>query len=110
MDMNEYQFDASKTAKYRDRCKSYEARITYCMMGLGEAGEVQGKWKKYLRGDKALGVTVDEVAAELGDVLWYVAMAAGEMGFTLSEIAKMNLQKLASRDERGTLQGDGDNR
>jgi hypothetical protein len=37
-------------------------------------------------------------------------MAAGEMGFTLSEIAKMNLQKLASRDERGTLQGDGDNR
>jgi NTP pyrophosphatase (non-canonical NTP hydrolase) len=110
MDMDVYQSNAAETAKYRDRCKSYEARITYCMMGLGEAGEVQGKWKKYLRGDKVLGEAVDEIAAELGDVLWYVAMAAGEVGFTLSEIAKMNLQKLASRDERGTLQGDGDSR
>lgn len=110
MDMNEYQFDAAKTAKYRDRCKSYEARITYCMMGLGEAGEVQGKWKKYLRGDKVLGEVADEIAAELSGVLWYVAMTAAELGFPLSEIAKMNLQKLASRDEQGTLQGDGDNR
>ena len=52
----------------------------------------------------------DEIAFEIGDVLWYCAMMATEVGYTLEEIAEMNLKKLADRKERGTLSGSGDER
>jgi hypothetical protein len=32
------------------------------------------------------------------------------MGWDLEDIAKMNLEKLASRKNRGVIAGDGDNR
>lgn len=51
-----------------------------------------------------------KIKKELGDTLWYVAMTAKELGFTLSEIAGANIDKLAGRHERGTLQGSGDER
>ena len=47
---------------------------------------------------------------ELGDVLWHVAVIASELGFSLEEIADANLSKLASRMERGVIQGSGDDR
>ena len=47
---------------------------------------------------------------ELGDVLWYCANLAHELGTTLEDVAQGNLDKLFSRKERGTLQGSGDNR
>ncbi|MDX8383532.1 MAG: MazG nucleotide pyrophosphohydrolase domain-containing protein, partial [Ghiorsea sp.] len=53
---------------------------------------------------------LDGIVAELGDVLWYVAMVAKECGSSLEDIANSNLAKLRSRDERGTLQGSGDER
>ncbi|MDX8383980.1 MAG: MazG nucleotide pyrophosphohydrolase domain-containing protein, partial [Ghiorsea sp.] len=53
---------------------------------------------------------LDSIVAELGDVLWYVAMVAKECGSSLEDIATSNLAKLKRRDERGTLQGSGDER
>lgn len=38
---------------------------------FSEAGEILGLYKKYLRGDKELGL--DEVILETGDTLWYLA-------------------------------------
>jgi MazG nucleotide pyrophosphohydrolase domain len=50
------------------------------------------------------------MAKELGDVLWYVAQLASELGLDLDEIAQVNLDKLLSRQRGGVLSGSGDER
>lgn len=90
-----------------------EAAMMAKILGLvGEAGETAEKFKKIIR-DKD-GVMTDEerqeIAKELGDVLWYIALLAKYMGLSLSEIAEMNIEKLSSRQKRGKLRGSGDNR
>jgi hypothetical protein len=37
-----------------------------------------------------------------------VAVLASDLGLSLEEIARRNLQKLSSRQERGRLEGSGD--
>ena len=87
--------------------------VVYPTLGLAnEAGEVAGKIKKIFR-DKGGVIGEAERAAlkdELGDVLWYLAQLCTELGLTLEEVAAANLEKLASRRQRGTLYGDGDTR
>jgi len=81
----------------------------YPAMALcGEAGEFAEKIKKAWRD----GTPLDRpgAAKELGDVLWYVGAAARDLGYTLEEVAQMNLDKIRSRRARGTLAGSGDNR
>jgi len=87
--------------------------LLYPTLGLcGEAGEVAEKVKKMVRDDA--GVLTPErreaLAKELGDVLWYVAQVATEADLDLDVIAAANLEKLLSRQERGVLQGSGDER
>ena len=86
--------------------------LSYTALGLGEVGEVQGKIKKIIRDDG--GIVTDEkrvaIKKELGDVLWYVAQTATELGLSLSDIALVNLDKLNSRKERGVITGSGDDR
>lgn len=99
--LNAYQKAARRTAIYADK-------IIYPALGLcGESGEVAEKIKKYLR-DGTLNDK--EVAKELGDVLWYIANLAEDLGYDLAEIADMNLEKLADRANRNVIKGSGDNR
>lgn len=83
-------------------------RLAENSLGLaGEAGEVVDKVKKFYRD----GVIDEEaVAKELGDALFYVAALANHLGYDLSDIARMNREKLTDRKERNKLQGNGDNR
>jgi NTP pyrophosphatase (non-canonical NTP hydrolase) len=108
MDLNDYQQAARRTAIY-----AQEHRVIYPALGLAsEAGEVAGKIKKVLRdqaGDFA-NAPLEAIADELGDVLWYLAVLAGDLGLSLDEIAAANLSKLASRKERNRLSGGGDRR
>ncbi len=110
MEMNQYQFEAGRTAFYRDK----GLHVIYPSLGLGETGEVQNKVKKWIRDGEGIESVTDEqkleVAKELGDILWYVAALADDLGFTLGHVAAMNLKKLGSRAERGVLGGSGDNR
>lgn len=108
MELNEYQKRALETAIYPK-----EAKIVYPTLGLtGEAGEVADKVKKVIRdnnGDFSVERRL-ELAKELGDVLWYIATLANDLGYTLEEIGVMNNKKLSSRKERGVINGNGDNR
>lgn len=87
--------------------------LWYPTCGLtNEAGEVAGKVKKIARDNQGL-VTPEKkeaLAHELGDVLWYLSAMATRIGYTLEEIAAMNMSKLKDRMDRGVLKGDGDNR
>jgi NTP pyrophosphatase (non-canonical NTP hydrolase) len=105
--ISDYQALSRRTATYPGAGES----MVYPTLGLaGEAGEVAEKVKKMIRDDD--GVLTDErraaLAGELGDVLWYVAQVATEAGLDLQEIARENLDKLLSRQERGVLSGSGD--
>ena len=108
MELSEYQRLSRRTAGY-----PREAWLTYPALGLaGEAGEVAEHAKKTIRDD---GGSVSEerraaMAAELGDVLWYVSQLATELDLQLDDIAQGNLDKLLSRQQRGVISGEGDNR
>ena len=102
--MNAYQQQAAKTAIY-----PLDKADQYLIAGLaGEVGELASIFAKHWRGDGDLNH--DHAKAELGDVLWFVAILAGELGYSLSEVAENNLDKLADRAVRGKLKGSGDNR
>ena len=86
MELDGYQFEAHKTAKSRD--------IEVFTLGLfGEAGSVASSIKKLKRENTAAKVVKDEIAIELGDVLWYVAEIATVYDLKLSDIAAKNLEK-----------------
>lgn len=98
--------------------------ITYLSFGLmAEAGEVADKIAKAVRRDE---IEIDNneiffvrgncfqfrdnIVDELGDVLWFVAMLARHLGVSLEEVMRRNLDKLADRQARGVIIGDGDKR
>ena len=109
MDLNQYQQGARATARYPQG----GANPIYPTLGLcGEAGEVADKVKKVIRDDDGVfsDSVRDSLKLELGDVLWYVAQLASELGFDLDTIARANLDKLASRAARNVIAGSGDQR
>ena len=109
MKIDEYQRRALMTAIY-----DYDTwGVLYPALGLAsEAGEVAGKVKKVIRDGN--GVFSDEmkeaIAKELGDVMWYCAAVAEDLGYDLSVILEENLEKLESRMQRGVIGGSGDKR
>lgn len=108
MTLNEYQKKALETAVYPQ-----EYKITYPSLGMnGEAGEVADKVKKVIRDNGGVFTNENryEIAKEIGDVLWYCATLANDIGFDLETIGQMNYNKLHSRQVRGVIGGSGDNR
>ena len=108
LDFNTYQRQARTTALY-----PRFVALPYVALGIcGEAGEVAEKIKKMYRdhGGNLTDQQIEEIAKELGDVLWYVSMMAWELGLSFGDVAQMNLDKLADRAERDAIHGDGDGR
>lgn len=102
MTLNEYQELAFKTALDSAKNPAYMiANLT------SEAGEVAGKYAKWIRD----GV-LDEVGLqkEVGDVLWQIAGLSTVMGWNLADLASQNLRKLTERQANNTLKGSGDAR
>lgn len=121
MNLNEYQDKAERFAINTD--------LNHMIFGLvEEAGEAAGLLKRYHRGDEkyqdVLGldgygnvngsylnpILRTSLEKELGDVLWYVAVAAKSLGLSLEEVATTNIDKLTDRALRNVIKGEGDNR
>jgi NTP pyrophosphatase (non-canonical NTP hydrolase) len=109
MDCDDYQRAAMRTA--RDKVAPDE--FMHLVLGLvGEAGEIAEKVKKWVRDDNSdlARLDRDDMAKELGDVLWYSAVLAEFLGLSLNDVAQRNVDKLADRQRRSVLGGSGDNR
>lgn len=126
MELNEYQQRAMTTCM--DTCNNF----SYMMLNLqGEVGEFCSKVAKLIRkGDAHIGSTNPERAGnselyiddaegwqdmvelekEAGDILWQLSGLCKVMGWNLEDVAQHNLAKLASRKQRGVIDGNGDNR
>ena len=109
MDCDDYQRAALRTARDKDAPDEF----MHLVLGLvGEAGEIAEKVKKLVRDhDSDLNrLDRDDMAAELGDVLWYTAVLASFLGLSLNDVAQRNVDKLADRQRRSVLGGSGDRR
>ena len=107
MHLSDYQQRSRATAVYPEA----GSNLTYPALGLcGEAGEAAEKVKKAIRDDggRLTPERRGALAAELDDVLWYVAQLATEARLDLDQIAESNLEKLVSRRDRTVLHGSGD--
>lgn len=123
MKFSEYEEGAASTAIYPGQGTALGLMYVALKMN-GEAGEFAEHLGKSLRDDGLVAIDGDSILyarhltnerrelliKEAGDLLWYVAAAARELGSSLDEIAKANLDKLAKRKAEGKLGGSGDNR
>lgn len=123
MTLNEYQVRAMQTCM--ESCDNF----SYMFLNLvGEVGELSSKVAKLIRKEQAVisendfvvEITTmedslddsiyDEMKKEAGDILWQLAGLCKVMGWDLNDVASANLEKLASRKQRGVIDGNGDNR
>lgn len=112
MEFTAYQEQAMLTSVYKE-----DTALMYPALKLaGEAGEFAEKVGKLMRdegwrpGQAITPEKINELVRELGDVLWYIAAAARDLGVTIDDVAAVNVIKLADRAQRGALQGSGDAR
>ena len=106
MNFQDYSQKAISTLTSDHAYGDISADLMAQILGLaGESGEVMEKFKKLIR-DKQGKLNDDdraEIIKELGDVLWYINSAAHLLGSSLEEVARLNNEKLASRQQRGQL-------
>jgi|TARA_E500000305_G_C3971195_1_gene212008 NTP pyrophosphatase (non-canonical NTP hydrolase) len=104
MNFNEFQQECTRTANPNINWE--QANLNWALGIAGEAGEYCELIKKHtFHGKKPLNL--DAAKKELGDVLFYVAMAAKNLHLSLDEVAKANLQKLRARYPKGFEEGGG---
>ncbi|MEN8174102.1 MAG: nucleoside triphosphate pyrophosphohydrolase family protein [Chloroflexota bacterium] len=95
--LDQYQELASRTAGAGG---DGQRRMIIAALGLaGEAGEFANLVKKLTAHGHE--IPSEELADELGDVLWYLAEAASAINNSLGEIAEQNVDKLRQRYPEG---------
>lgn len=121
--LKEYQRRAMGT------CLRESENFAYMFMNLvGELGEFSSKIAKQVRKGRfelgqnevlpvegAIGwddwkTVDDELELEAGDILWQLSGLCSVMDWDLENVARKNLEKLASRKQRGKIDGEGDHR
>lgn len=123
MELNQYQEKAMTT------CMPSSENFSYMFLNLvGEVGEFASKVAKEIRKENmCIGVNStkknehywfthdgdsyakeEELKKEAGDILWQLSGVCSVMGWSLEDVAQMNLDKLAARKVAGTIDGSGD--
>jgi NTP pyrophosphatase (non-canonical NTP hydrolase) len=106
MQINDYQTWTITTAVYPGAGEHSLPEGMYLTLGLAsEAGEVAGKLKKFIRGDKP---DPEGFLSELSDVLWYLARLCDNIGITMEDLADYNYKKLEQRKATNTIKGNGE--
>ena len=96
-ELNDYQELCLRTCVTIENEKM--AHLAWSLALAGEAGELANLTKKvFIHGHP---YNPDRVIEELGDILWYIAVYAHEIGINLSEVATRNIAKLKSRYPEG---------
>lgn len=105
--LNRYQLEALRTAAHYP-----DSTLRKSVFGLGISGEAAeilavtmkmvikaGEISEQIKKEIGHGHPEDrtKMGKEIGDLLWYAAVLADEFGFSLSEIATINIQKLRER-------------
>lgn len=94
MDFNDYQMQAMRTAG--GGIDSRDAALNCAALGVaGESGEFADAIKKVIYHGHPIDRTA--LVKELGDVLWYIALAAHALNASLETVAMANLEKLRRR-------------
>lgn len=92
IDFQSYQSLAMRTAKQMEP----KDDLMHAALGLtGEAGEFADAVKKHL----VYGRPLDKANAteEVGDILWFVALACNTLGVDMGQVAQENINKLKRR-------------
>ena len=109
-------------------CTLSSENFSYMFLNLvGEIGEFASKVAKSIRkGERGISAWKEndlgymdldpedederrvELQKEAGDILWQLSGLCKVMGWTLEDVAQMNLDKLAARKAAGTIVGNGD--
>ena len=88
-----------------------EYSLSYLFPALAsEAGELCGKYQKFLRDHQNISRLKWEVKDEVGDLLWNVSELLNYFGLTFEEVLVYNRDKLLDRKVRSKIEGSGDNR
>lgn len=112
---NEYQKAALRTASLTGKNKKVSPIVEILLergypvsdlmllngaLGLGgESGEVEDIVKKFVFQGHPLDKA--HIAEELGDVAWYLAVAAHSIGYDMDTVLQMNVDKLRTRYPNG---------
>ena len=87
-----YQIEAARTIDYD---LPIHDLIQHSLFGMcSEVGELNGLYQKKLVGHE---FDREHAKKELGDVLWFIAEYCTAMGWTLGEVARLNIEKLEKR-------------
>lgn len=136
MELNEYQEKAMSTCTESSENFSYmmlnlvgevgevaskvakAIRKNQLLIGKSKAGDgkeienhlwIHPEYFKEVSMEEVDAMTI-EIQKECGDILWQLAGLCHVFGWTLEDVAKQNLKKLADRFDRGVIVGEGDNR
>src|SRR5438034_4425895 len=101
MTANEYQKLAERTeSKHFSLMEWYPGSLTQAVRGLHaalgmatEAGEFVDLFKKSLFYNNGESVDPNKVCEEVGDILWYAALACNAYGFTMEGVMEANIAK-----------------
>lgn len=100
MTLNEYQKLAERTMNHKLSNTLNEFHALHGM--AGEVGEIHSIYQKHYQGHD---FNKEELKKETGDLLWFLAEYCTVMGWTMDEVAVMNIEKLQRRYPEGFAEG-----